>query len=97
MAGPTAPVEVVVEVVSHLVQVPGCPDWSRDASFDPRNLPLSNLGCATATDLGLMLADPADLAPGTRTGPADGVAAAEAVSRYRAGKVTPLLSETSLP
>ena len=44
------------------VVLPGCPDWSRDPGYDPRNLPLSNLGCANAFNLGLMVADPADLA-----------------------------------
>ena len=94
---PGALTNVAVEVTAHLVQVPACPDWSADPGYDPRNLPLPNLGCATATDLGLMLADPADLVAGSALGPADGAQAAEAVARYRAGKVTPLISESSLP
>ena len=50
------------------VVLPGCPDWSRDPGYDPRNLPLSNLGCANAVNLGLMVADPGDLATRTPTG-----------------------------
>ena len=89
--------ELAVEVTVHLLQLPACPDWSADPAYDPRNLPLSNLGCATATDLGLMLAEPADLVAGTALAPADGVQAAEAVTRYRTGKVTPLAAGSSLP
>ena len=33
-----------VTATSLEVILPGCPDWSRDPGFDPRNLPLSNLG-----------------------------------------------------
>jgi pilus assembly protein CpaD len=71
--------DVSVTATSLEVVLPGCPDWSRDPGFDPRNLPLSNLGCANAYNLGLMVADPAD---GTRE--------AEAVLRYRTDKVKQL-------
>lgn len=84
---------VEVRVGSHLVRLPGCPDWSRDPAFDPWNLPLSNLGCANATNLGLMVADPADLAGGRELGPADGTREADAVARYRTDKVKDLREE----
>ena len=57
------------DCVDREVILPGCPDWSRDPGFDPRNLPLSNLGCANAYNLGLMVADPGDLAPRRPTSP----------------------------
>jgi pilus assembly protein CpaD len=78
-----------VEVVAttYAVRLPNCPDWSRDPAFDARNLPLANLGCATAVNLGLMIADPADLVRGRGLGPADGEREAEAIERYRTGKV----------
>jgi pilus assembly protein CpaD len=75
------------------IVLPGCPDWSRDPGFDPLNLPLSNLGCANAVNLGLMVADPADLRFGYPTAPADGVREAEAITRYRSDKVRPLDAE----
>ena len=50
--------QVEVLVAAAEVVLPGCPDWSRDPGYDPRNLPLSNLGCANAVNLGLMVADP---------------------------------------
>lgn len=81
-----------VEVVATTwtVRLPHCPDWSRDLTFDARNLPLSDLGCATATNLGLMVADPADLPAGRPLGPADGTREADAILRYRTDKVRPL-------
>jgi pilus biogenesis lipoprotein CpaD len=81
-------VEVAVE--GWAVTLPGCPDWSRDVAHDPLNLPMSNLGCATLGNLARMIADPADLAQGRRLGPADATREAEAVVRYRAGKVKAL-------
>ncbi|MGD9509900.1 MAG: CpaD family pilus assembly lipoprotein [Geminicoccaceae bacterium] len=80
--------EVLVSTAD--VVLPGCPDWSRDPGYDPRNEPLSNLGCANAYNLGLMVADPADLVAGVPTAPADGVREAEAVLRYRTDKVKQL-------
>jgi type IV pilus biogenesis protein CpaD/CtpE len=93
-----APVEQVdalgrsVEIVAttYSVRLPECPDWTRSPAFDPRNLPSSNLGCANAVNLGLMIADPADLAQGHPLGPADGIREAEAVVRYRTDKVNEL-------
>ena len=70
--------------------LPGCPDWTRDPGYDPLNLPLSNLGCANAVNLGLMVADPGDLATTLPTSPADGTREAEAIARYRTDKVKQL-------
>jgi pilus biogenesis lipoprotein CpaD len=81
---------VSVTVTGFEVILPGCPDWSRDPGFDPRNLPLSNLGCANAYNLGLMVADPADLAPRRALAPADSTREAEAVVRYRTDTVKQL-------
>jgi pilus assembly protein CpaD len=84
---------VEVLVSAYEVVLPGCPDWSRDPAFDPRNLPLSNLGCANAVNLGLMVADPADLERGRPLGPADAVRESEAIVRYRTDKVKELDAE----
>jgi pilus assembly protein CpaD len=84
---------VEVLVSAYEVVLPGCPDWSRDPAFDPRNLPLSNLGCANAVNLGLMVADPADLERGRPLGPADAVRESEAIVRYRTDKVKELNAE----
>lgn len=84
---------VDVAVTAYLVRLPGCPDWSRDPRLDRSNLPLSNIGCANATNLGLMVADPADLARGRDLGAADATREAEGVVRYRTDKVKKLRDE----
>lgn len=82
--------QVEILVAGNEVVLPGCPDWTRDPGFDPLNLPLSNLGCANAVNLGLMVADPGDLATTLPTSPADGTREAEAIARYRSDKVKEL-------
>jgi pilus assembly protein CpaD len=84
-------VELVLE--RHVVVLPACPDWSRESGTDFANLPHSNLGCATETNFGLMVAEPRDLARGRPPGAADGTREAEAVERYRTGRVTRLQQE----
>jgi pilus assembly protein CpaD len=81
-------VEVVLE--RYLVTLPACPDWSRQSGTDFANLPHSNFGCATETNLGLMVAEPRDLVHGRPLAPADGIHQAEGVVRYRTGKVIEL-------
>lgn len=88
---------VDILATTYLVRLPSCPDWSRDPGSDPLNHPLSNLGCANATNLGLMVADPADLARGRNLGPADATREAEAVVRYRSDKVKELRDEAIRP
>ena len=82
--------EVEVVIAGTEVVLPGCPNWTRDPGYDPLNLPLSNLGCANAVNLGLMVADPTDLAQGHPLADADGTREAEAVVRYRTDKVKQL-------
>ena len=84
-------VELVLE--RHLVTLPACPDWSRESGTDFSNQPHSNFGCATQTNLGLMVAEPKDLVRGRTLAPADGVHQAEGVVRYRTGKVVELEEE----
>lgn len=85
--------QVEVVIASEEVVLPGCPDWSRDPGYDPYNLPMSNLGCANAVNLGLMVADPGDLATTLPTAPADGTREAEAIARYRTDKVKELQAD----
>ncbi len=84
-------VEVVIE--RYVVTLPPCPDWSRQSGTDFDNLPHSNFGCATESNLGLMVAEPRDLVRGRTLGPADGVHQAEGIVRYRTGKVVQLKEE----
>lgn len=85
---PAGAVRVIVQ--RYVVVPPNCPDWSKPATTDYGNVTMSGLGCANTANLGMMLANPRDLIQGRPSGNADGTAAAAAVQRYRAGKVTPL-------
>jgi pilus assembly protein CpaD len=76
---------VRVMVGRYVVTPPNCPDWTKSASYDPSNQVSSNFGCATATNLGLMVADPGDLVRGRDMGPADGAYSARMIKTYREG------------
>ncbi|MEX2454957.1 MAG: CpaD family pilus assembly lipoprotein [Rhodospirillaceae bacterium] len=86
----------------YVVVPPDCPDWSKPADGDPNNRVSSNFGCATATNLGLMVANPGDLVRGRRAGPADGAAGARLYRNYREGEqkqapsVTPLVIQSGV-
>lgn len=94
---------VLVTIDRHVVTPPRCPDWSKPADGDPANRVSSNFGCATATNLGLMVADPSTLLRGRDPGPADGEALASAIKSYRKGEasepapaVTPLVIQSGV-
>jgi pilus assembly protein CpaD len=72
-----------------LVTLPRCPNWSSEPQ-NWSNRASSNFGCSNTTNLGLMIADPADLVGGRTMGPADGTFSALGVRRYRSGNPTPL-------
>jgi len=74
----------------YIVHLPDCPDWSKPTGPDYRNTVHSNFGCATISNLGLMVADPADLMRGQAIGPGDAEAAVKAIERYRKGEVKEL-------
>jgi pilus assembly protein CpaD len=84
---------MLVVVERYVVTPPNCPDWSGAAIGDHSNQPSSNYGCADATNLGLMVADPRDLVIGRDLGPQEGNVGLYAVERYRAGN-TKLLAPT---
>ena len=65
--------------------VPGCPDYSHPTTMTADASTSSNFGCATASNLAAMVADPADLvrgAPGSPT--ADPLTMSKAIGAYRA-------------
>ena len=95
--GIDAPVRGGVKVIvrRYVVTVPGCPDWTGRPGITYNNMPSSNFGCATAVNLGLMVADPGDMVAGRRPGPMDGEFVARSIERYRKGETTPLDGEDS--
>lgn len=84
------PNAVRVTVDRFVVVPPHCPDWRKPGTSDFANTPLSNLGCANAVNLGMMIANPRDLVQGQEPGAIDGTAASLAVQRYRTDKIKPL-------
>jgi pilus assembly protein CpaD len=91
------PNRAVVAVARTLVTLPPCPNWSKRPYSDFDNQPSSNFGCATETNLGLMVANPTDLAGGPPLGPTAGEPAAAAVNRYLHDKVELPTANTALP
>lgn len=87
--GPTAN-QLIVLVDRYVVSLPDCPNWTLPPANDHGNEVASNFGCATTTDLGLMIDDPRDLVIGRTMGPADANPAIDAVARYRDDKSKPL-------
>src|SRR5262249_34589461 len=51
-----------------------CPGYNQPVQFDFEHQPLFNPGCSNANNLGLMVANPADLQSGAPIPPADGEA-----------------------
>jgi len=82
---------VGLTVQRYQVVLPGCPDWSGPNGITHANRPSSNWGCATAANLGLMVANPRDLAVGREPGLGDGAAQVLGIQRYRKGETKPLL------
>ncbi len=76
---------VIVSIGRYVVTTPKCPDWSKPSHKDFDNRVSSNFGCATETNLGLMVANPGDLLRGRSAGPADGEAMAKSIEAYRNG------------
>ena len=54
----------IVSIGRYAVTLPTCPNWSQSPAADFTNDYSSYYGCATATNLGLMVASPADLVSG---------------------------------
>jgi pilus assembly protein CpaD len=85
-AGPASGNAMTVQLERYVVTPPSCPNWSKPTGGDPDNTVFSNFGCATATNLGLMVAQPRDLLVGRQPGPPDADPELHAIQNYRAGK-----------
>lgn len=76
-------------VISRMrASVPGCPDWSRNASTEFNSNTSSNQGCAINSNLAAMVARPEDLVHGQSVQPgSDPTISTKAIGVYR--KATP--------
>lgn len=90
---PTGSVMVTANVLA--VVQPQCPGYNTPIQLDNEHRPIIEPGCTQAINLGLMLANPADLQNGQALSPADGEATGPAIQRYRANQVWPDSSPSS--
>lgn len=75
-----------VQIAYASVVSPRCPDWRPSPVTSYANMTYTpNIGCATHTNLGLMLADPRDLVSGEGDGTPDTSNTTRAVQQYREG------------
>jgi pilus assembly protein CpaD len=86
---------VLISVGSEAAVPPSCPNWIVIGPYDASNASMSNLGCATRTDLYLMVANPRDLVAGHPLSPADAAPNMHAVEVYRSGKPAPSLGSAA--
>jgi pilus assembly protein CpaD len=77
---------MMVVVERYVATPPDCPNWTKAASGEHSNTLPSNFGCADATNLSYMIADPRDLVIGRSIGPVRGDPALNGYARYRNGK-----------
>jgi pilus assembly protein CpaD len=95
--GDAPPNGAVIAITRTLVTTPPCPNWSKPSYSDFGNQPSSNFGCATETNLGMMIAHPTDLASGLPVSGTPGQPASAAINRYMNDKVQLPASNTALP
>src|SRR5271155_2357328 len=86
-----------VSIGRYAVTLPTCPNWSQSLSYDFTNAFTSNYGCANATNLGLMVASPADLVSGRPLAGGNPPPPAAAVERYLPARVKPPPTPTASP
>ena len=77
--------------------IPRSSNWSQSPSYSFSNASSSWYGCSNATNLGLMVASPADLASGRPFTGIDGQPATNAVQRYLTDKIKQPPSPTASP
>src|SRR5215470_16425647 len=81
--------EIVVFAQTVAVLPPDCPGYNQPITLDFEWRPNTRFGCANAVNLGLMVANPSDLAQGRPVGPADAEPNALAIARYRTDQIYP--------
>jgi pilus assembly protein CpaD len=77
----------IVSIGRYAVTFPDCPNWSQPPNADFTNAYSSYWGCSTATNLGLMVANPADLVSGRPFSGPVAQTASNAMQRYLTDRV----------
>jgi len=81
------PGQVVVVRSEYRLGTTNCPNYNPSSIGNPNASSMPGFGCADAYNMGQMLARPRDAAIGRSPGPAEAWVNAEAVQRYREGRV----------
>ena len=87
----------IVSIGRYAVTLPTCPNWSQSPAADFSNAYSSYFGCDAATNLGLMVASPADLASGRPLTPTNAQVTSNAVQRYLTDRVKQPPNSTPSP
>jgi pilus biogenesis lipoprotein CpaD len=81
------PDQVVVVRSQYRIGERNCPSYTPSTIWNPNESDMAGYGCADAYNMGQMLARPRDAAVGRAPGPIDGQVSADAIQRYREGRV----------
>jgi type IV pilus biogenesis protein CpaD/CtpE len=81
------PDQIVVVRSEYRIAGHNCQTYTTSAIWNPNESDMPGIACADAYNMGQMLARPRDAAIGRTVGPADGQVNADAVQRYREGRV----------
>jgi type IV pilus biogenesis protein CpaD/CtpE len=81
------PDQVVVVRSEYRLGTNNCPNYNPSSIGNPNESQMGGYGCADAYNMGQMLARPRDAAVGRAPGPAEAWVNADAVQRYREGRV----------
>jgi pilus assembly protein CpaD len=63
-------------------------DWSRNMSFEPRNMPTNEFGCSSQHNLAAIVADPRDLIEPRSSDPSDALRRSIVIENYQKGQPT---------
>ena len=83
----TGPNSLVVVRSEYRIAQRNCPDFSNPNMLNTNESVTPTFACSDAYNFGQMLARPRDAVVGRDPGPADGTVSADAVQRYREGRV----------
>ena len=82
--GQVGPGQARVVITRSMASVPGCPDWSHTAEYNPANSTNPGFGCATNSNIAAMVANPEDLLEGQQgTGETVVTTSTKAIKSYR--------------
>jgi pilus assembly protein CpaD len=93
-----APNTVTISYERYTAVLPTCGDWSTPMDFNPLNTAYPNFGCDQQRNLGLLVADPADLVGMHSTQPSDTANMERVIKDYRGvvpGGTAPIATEST--